>query len=95
MAKTKKPRQKHLPGLKPPSIPALDEAAETYYEVMIERCKLSKDEDAAKDNLIDRMKQHDVERYETPDGLVVTLTSKSNVRAKRKNVEENGEADEE
>ena len=102
MAKKRKPKPKqgHLEGMDPPSVRAIDDAAETYYETMQERCKLSKDEDEAKDNLIDKMKEAGFDRYETPDGLVVTITSKSNVKAKRKKDEAGGddegeEADEE
>ena len=80
-------RQGHLAGLEPPRIKKIDDAAEVYYDVMTARCKLTKEEDEAKDNLIDKMKEHQVDRYETPDGLVVTVTSKSNVKVKRK---ENG-----
>jgi len=90
----RKARQGHLEGLEPPSVRAIDDAAETYYETMQERCKLSKEEDEAKDNLIDKMKENQLDRYETPDGLVITITSKSNVKAKKKkDVEENGDGE--
>ena len=98
MAKTsKKLRQRRLPGTEEPTIKALDDAAENYYEAMTERCKLSKTEDEAKDNLIDKMKEHGVDRYETSDGLIVTITAKSNCKVKRKNANDeedssNGEA---
>lgn len=93
--KTRKPKSGFLPGMEPPRIKAIDDAAETYYEVMMDRCKLSKEEDEAKDNLIDKMKEHGMARYETPDGLVVTVVNKSNVKCKkRKDVEENGDGDE-
>lgn len=90
MAK-RRAKQGHLDGMAPPSIPALDDAADTYYEAMQERCRLSKDEDEAKDNLIDKMKEEGMDRYETPDGLVVTVLNKSNVKCKRKKEESNGE----
>lgn len=100
MAKTKaakKPRaprlrQDSLPGMETPRIKAIDDAAATYYEVMMDRCKLSKEEDEAKDSLIDKMKENGVDRYETADGLVVTVTSKSNIKVKRrKDVSANGD----
>jgi hypothetical protein len=92
--KAKRPRQQRIPGTEPESIKAIDDAADNYYEVMVERVRLSKQEDDAKDNLIDKMKENGVDRYETPDGLIVTITAKSNVKVKRKAESENGEAEE-
>lgn len=95
-ARTKKPKQGYLPEMDPPRNRAVDAAAETYFDTMQERCKLSKEEDEAKDNLIDKMKESGMDRYETPDGLVVTVTSKSNVKVKRKGTgeeEANGDGD--
>lgn len=89
--RAKKLKQQFIPGTEPESIPAIDAAAETYHEVMTERCGLSKQEDEAKDNLIDKMKEHGVDRYETPHGLVVSITSKSNVKVKRKKDAESAE----
>lgn len=68
----------------PPGGLVCDPFSGNYFEVMQERCKLSKEEDEAKDNLIDKMKEYGCERYETPDGLVVTVMSKANVKCKRK-----------
>jgi hypothetical protein len=80
--------------VRPPSIPELDAAADTYFEVMQDRCRLSKEEDDAKTQLIERMRAHGVERYETRDGLVVTVTSKSNCKVKRKqDAESNGDGE--
>ena len=91
--RTPKAKQGYLEGMDPPRIKAIDDAADTYYDVMQERCRLSKEEDEAKDNLIDKMKESGVDRYETPDGLIVTITAKSNVKVKRKK-EESGDEDE-
>lgn len=92
----KKPKQQFLPGLAPPSVPAIDQAADTYYETMMQRVELSKEEDTAKDNLIDKMKEYSLDRYETPQGLIVSVTATSNVKCKRKKQapepSENGEA---
>lgn len=93
-ARTKRPKQGRLPGMEPLSVREIDDAAANYFEVMTDRCKLSKDEDEAKDCLIDKMKTHGVDRYETPDGLVVTVTAKSNVKCRRKKEESNGDGDE-
>lgn len=94
--KTKSRRkQGYLDGMEPKSVRAIDDAADNYFEVMQERVKLSKEEDEKKDALIDAMKEAGVERYETPDGLIVTVTNKSNVKCKRKNAEsENGDGEE-
>lgn len=87
-----KVRQGHLNGLEPPRIKAIDDAAETYYEAIRERLPLTQAEKDAKENLIEKMKEHQVDRYETPDGLVVVVTSKSKVKVKKK-AETNGEED--
>ncbi len=102
MAKTKtrkprtpRPKQGYLPTMEPPSIPEIDAAAEHYYEVMTERCRLSKEEDEAKLNLLAKMREHKQERYTTPDDLVVTLLVKEGLKVKPKakeGVELNGDA---
>lgn len=96
MAKTRKAKVKNgfLEGMEPPSHKDIDAAAENYFETMQERCALSKEEDEKKTALIEKMKEHDLLRYETPDGLVVTVTAKSNVKAKRKNVSDNDQTEE-
>lgn len=68
----------------PPRIKELDDAADIYFDAMQERVKLSKAEDEAKDNLIDKMKENKMQLYQTSDGLMVTITAKSNVKVKRK-----------
>jgi hypothetical protein len=87
----RKPRPKRqrvkkgfLPGMEPVSNKKIDAAAENYYETMMERTQLSKEEDEKKTALIESMREAGLERYETPDGLVITLTAKSNVKAKKK-----------
>lgn len=79
-----KERQGYLPGTEPPRIKAIDDAAETYYDVMMDRTKLSKEEHEAMDNLVEKMKEHGTDRYETPEGLVVTAISKTKCSVKRK-----------
>ena len=93
MAKTKPARKKkekvkqgHLPEMAPPTIKAIDEAAENYYDVMKKRVVLSKDEDEKKTALIEAMVKAQVTRYEYED-KVVTLTAKSNVSVKPKKEE--------
>ncbi len=95
-ARTRRPKKTYLPDMEPESIPELDSAADIYYDAMQERVRLSKEEDEAKDNLIDKMKEHGLTLYETREGLIVSILNKSNVRCKRKkeaSEESNGEAD--
>ena len=83
-ANAKKPKQGFLPDMEPPSIKAIDDAAENYWEAMMERTELSKQEDEKKTALIEVMRENKLDQYETAEGIVVTLTAKSNVKAKRK-----------
>lgn len=92
----RKPRAKQgrLPGMEPDSIRELDDAAENYFDVVRDRCKLSKEEDEKKDNLIALMNQHKIARYENEEGLVVTLTEKQKVKVEKKKQEPDGESEE-
>jgi len=84
--RTKKPKAKQAyldPEFEPVSIKKIDQAAENYYETMMERTVLSKEEDEKKTARIEIMKQHDLARYEF-DGFVVTLTDKTNAAVKKK-----------
>jgi len=96
-ARTPRSKQPYLhPDMAPPSIPEIDAAAETYYEAMQERQRLTEEETQAKDNLLTKMKDHSQTRYETPDGLIVIVLSKDAVKCKRKKdkkeLELNGDA---
>lgn len=87
MAKRKKAddaEQGHLDGFEPPRIKAIDQAAKIYHNAKKERMAMSEEEDQAKDNLIDKMKEHDMQIYETAEGLVVTLTATANCKTKMK-----------
>ncbi len=82
-----KVKQGHLRGLEPVSIKAIDDAAEAYYDVMMERVKLSKEEDETKTALIEAMIGNGQTLYEYDhNGTVrqVILVSKSNVKVKKK-----------
>lgn len=93
MAKKKPPRSRKPKGPKAkqgdlgegfgiaPPIPELDSAAENYYDVMMERVKLSKEEDETKTALIELMRTNNLTRYEY-DGRIVMLTDKTNVKIK-------------
>ncbi len=96
--RTRKPKQPFLSEeMAPESIPAIDAAADHYFDTMTERAALSKTEHEAMENLVEKMKEHAVDRYETRDGLVVTAVSKTKCLVKRKKDAEpssNGEAEE-
>lgn len=81
MAKRK--RQSYIPGTEPPSIPAIDSAAETYMEARDERCRLSTQEHEAHDNLLEVMKENGLDRYEF-DGFIVVALSKTKCLVKKK-----------
>src|SRR4051794_37386802 len=86
--KVKAPRKRvekatFLPTMEPVTIPEIDAAATYYYEVMMDRVEKSKEEDTAKDALIDAMNKAGQTRYQTPEGLVVTIVNSSNVKCKR------------
>ncbi len=92
MARRAKAKQGWLNGTEPVSIKELDAAAETYFDTMQERITLTREEHEAMDSLVEKMIEHDVERYETPDGLIVTVTKKSKCLVKRKkDAEKNGD----
>lgn len=85
--KPRKPKQGFLPDMEPPSISELDGAAEIYDDAKLERCKLSKAEDEAKNQLIDLMHKHKLIKYETTSGIVVEMLNKTNVKTKHKKSE--------
>lgn len=80
----KKLKQQFLPDMEPPSVPEVDAAAEAYYDAKKERQALSQDEKDKKANLVEKMLQNGFTHYETPDGYVVDVPSKTNVTCKRK-----------
>ena len=86
--RTKKPKapkakQGYLADdMAPPSIPALDQASENYYETMMDRVVLSKEEDQMKTALIELLRKHNLCRYEYDDKIVM-LSEKSNVKIKK------------
>ena len=94
--RTKAPAaQLYIEGTEPPRIKEIDDAASDYFEVMTDRCKLSKEEAAAKTALIEAMHKHGQTVYETKNNLKVTVLSKSNVKCKLKHaVEDNGDGEE-
>ncbi len=93
MAK-KRTKQAKLPGHENVYIDELDDAARIYHGAKTDRMEMTKAEDEAKDSCIDKMKSHRLSIYESVDGIVLTVTDKSNLRSKRKGeVEENGQGE--
>jgi hypothetical protein len=96
-----KAKQQYLPGLEPPSIPAIDRLAEKYVEVRNSRMEMTKEEVKNADLLEAKMKEHGLTKYEF-DGKVVELqhTEKVKVRRKepvefvRERAEQNGDGNE-
>ena len=74
VAKTKKQKaeQKHIEGLEPVRIPAIDKAAEKYEAIRDQRQSLTADEVEAKDDLLGLMKEHELTTY-TYDSKVVEV----------------------
>jgi len=82
MAK-KRAKQQFIPGTEPPSIPALDEAAEKYVGIRDDRMRLTKAEAKAIDELLDLLREHGLASYEF-DGNVVEISHKDKVKVRRK-----------
>lgn len=90
MAKTatkRKPRDKtkqgHLPGLEPPSIKEIDEAAEAYYDLNDESWRMRAKVEQARDELLEVMKKHKFNTY-TYDDKSVNVIGKFLVKVKKK-----------
>lgn len=94
--KTREPRarQGYLPEMEPPRIKVLDDAAEIYYDRMLDRKAANKIEKEAKVDLIEKMKAEGLAIYLTPDGLEVTVTGKSQVTCRPKKDQSNGDGKE-
>jgi hypothetical protein len=78
----KKPRQRHIPGTEPPSIPEIDKAAEEYVEARDLRTGQQKIEITRQDTLLRLMKDNKLSVYEY-DGKVVTIKDLEKVKVKR------------
>jgi hypothetical protein len=87
-------KQQLIPGAEPVSIPAIDEAADQYVKVRNKRMKLTLEEVELRDKLVELMKENELTVYEWDEQIIeLTATEKVKVR-KRKDAEENGEAEE-
>jgi hypothetical protein len=78
----KRARQKNLPTMENVSIPALDDATDSYVSARDHRMKLTKEECDTRDNLIALMVENRLTVYEF-NGFTVNLLSKQKVSVKR------------
>lgn len=87
----RKPKQLYLsPEMAPPSIPALDRAAETYVEFRDARMAALKEEVEAHDKLMALMTENKLTEYAF-EGYTVTMVSKTKAKVRRKGDAEDGE----
>lgn len=104
MAKTKaaprkrKPRtrQGFLPDMEPPSHKDIDDAAEDYVDARDARMRMLKTEIDAKGRLLERMREHALTTYKTPEDYVVTVDQLAQIKVKKAKAEAeaNGESEE-
>lgn len=88
-------KQKYMEGMEPPSIPALDEAAEDYRKKRDARMRMGEKESDAQDNLIAVMREHKVETYIYDDFKVfIDVKEKAKVKRKKDRSADNGDGDE-
>lgn len=78
----RKPKQKHLPGLEPPSIPKIEKLADTYVERRNERMAMLESEIAAKDLLFAAMNEAGLKHYEY-DGKIIDVVAVEKVKVKK------------
>lgn len=83
-SKKKKPEQPHLPaaGMKADVHPDVESAGEEYLEIQEERRDLAAKAKDAKQELIDAMQRHGVEKYRVGDHIV-EVGKKDVVRVKK------------
>lgn len=81
--KQPKPKQTYIPELEPPSIPALEAAAEEFVEADREKKSAAKEAKAAHDRLLGVMAKEGLNSYEF-DGYLVRLDTKKCAKVKRK-----------
>lgn len=89
--KARRPKQPYiLPELEPPSIPEIDEAANSYVEARDRRMSDLVQEITAHDALLTLMREKGQTVYEF-DGFKVEITNTAKVKVKRAKEETNGE----
>lgn len=85
----KKPRVKqgYLLDMAPPSVPAIEKAADDYVEARDARMAAMEPEATAKKLLTELMKKHGLSTYEY-DSRIVTLAGEPEVKVKKKKTAE-------
>ena len=81
---TKRGKQQFLPKMKPISNAKIDDAADEFYEAEKRRKASAHSAKEAGNGLLHEMRMAKVQRYECPDGKVVTLEGSTKVKVSRK-----------
>ncbi len=87
----KKAKQGHLAGMEPPSIPEIDDAANSSADVRRRRMALTEQETTAADALLALMHEHELKVYDCPDGKKVEISALEKIKVRRPKEESNGE----
>jgi hypothetical protein len=69
--------------MEPPSIPALDNAADDYADKRDARMRLTQEEVEAREEVERLMQEHGLRTYRTRDGLEVELDTLTKAKVKR------------
>lgn len=64
--------------------PELDDPVETYHETVTRRMGLQGDEEKMKSQLMELLHKKGLTTYETPGGIVVSLSKEEKVKVKKK-----------
>lgn len=78
-----KKRQKHLPGMKPPSHPRIDRAAEAFEDAKGDLGRAGATMKDTELHLRALMKEHKLEYYRTPNGIAVIHLHTDKVTTKK------------
>ena len=87
-----KAKQEYLDGMKPPSIKAIDRAADAYVEARNVRMAHTVKEKERKTILMDLMHQHKLTEY-VYDGKIIKIDSKENIKVNEVDADEGMESD--
>lgn len=77
-------KQRELPGTEQPRIDAIEEAADNFHGAKVEAKKFADEAKDLKEKLADLMKEHEIEHYETADGVIVMATVTRGCKTKRR-----------
>lgn len=86
--RSKKPKQADLPGMADRKIPELHKAAEEYADVRDRRMELTKEEVAAKEEVLKQMHVHHKEVYKFEDVEIKLVHETETVKVRIKKSEE-------